>query len=84
MVGVTEGCEVEAGAGEEAAGAAGRYCIHLSRVFASAVSWLMLRLARLARDLFRCDQTGLSSQAWGGIWQTVSQSRAATGRPSPG
>ena len=33
---------------------AGRYCIRLSRVLTSAVSWPMLRLARLARDLFRC------------------------------
>ena len=43
---------------------AGRYCIRLSRVFTSAVSWAMLRLARLARDLLRWDQTsstGLSS-----------------------
>jgi hypothetical protein len=59
----------------------GRYCIRLSRVFTSAVSSVMLRLARLARDLLRCDQTcstGLSSCAYGGSWQTVSQSRAAT------
>ena len=58
----------------------GRYCIRLSRVFTSVVSWMMLRFARLARDLFRCDHTGstgLSSCAYGGSWQTVSQSRAA-------
>jgi len=36
----------------------GRYCIRRSRVFTSAVSWPMPRLARLARDLFRCDHTG--------------------------
>ena len=35
----------------------GRYCIRLSRVFTSAVSWSRLCLVRLARDLFRCDQT---------------------------
>jgi uncharacterized protein YcgI (DUF1989 family) len=47
----------------------GRYCIRLSRVLIRAVSWARLRLARLARDLFRCDQTGstgFSSCAYGG------------------
>ena len=34
----------------------GRDCIRLSRVLASAVSSLMLRLARLAGDLFSCEQ----------------------------
>jgi hypothetical protein len=41
-----------------------RYCIRVSRVLAMVVSWAMLRLARLARDRFRWDQTsstGLSS-----------------------
>src|SRR6202040_388120 len=59
----------------------GWYCIRLRRVLSSAVSWLRLRLARLARDLFRWDHagsTGLSSWAYGGSWQTVSQPRAAT------
>jgi cellulose biosynthesis protein BcsQ len=37
---------------------AGRYCIRLSLFLTSAVSWLRLRLARLARDRLRCDQTG--------------------------
>jgi hypothetical protein len=58
----------------------GRYCIRLSRVLTSAVSWAMLRLARFASDRFRCDHTspaGLSSCAYGGSWQTVSQPRAA-------
>ena len=35
----------------------GRYCIRLSWVFTRAVSWGRLRLARLARDLLRCDHT---------------------------
>src|SRR6266567_962723 len=34
---------------------AGRYCIRLSRVLTRTVSWARLRLARLARDRFRCD-----------------------------
>ena len=34
----------------------GRYCIRLSRVLTSAVSWLMSRLARLARVLVRIVQ----------------------------
>ena len=46
MVGVTEGCEVQAGAGEEPVEEAGPYCIRLSRVLTSAVSWLRLRLVR--------------------------------------
>jgi hypothetical protein len=33
----------------------GRYCIRLSWVLTSAVSWARLRLARLASDLFRSD-----------------------------
>jgi hypothetical protein len=44
----------------------GRYCIRLSRVFTSSVSRAILRLARLAGDRLRCDQTpstGLSSGA---------------------
>jgi hypothetical protein len=44
-------------------------------VFTSAVSWLMSRLTRLARDLFRCDHTastGLSSEAYGGSWKMLS------------
>jgi hypothetical protein len=44
----------------------GWYCILRSRVFARAVSWAMSRLARLARERFRWDQTdstGLSSEA---------------------
>ncbi len=59
----------------------GRYCILLSRVFTSAVSWAMSRLARLARDLFSTDQTdstGFSSGAYGGSRKTASQSRATT------
>jgi hypothetical protein len=59
---------------------AGRYCIRLSRVFARAVSWARLRLARLARERLRRDQAspaGLSWCAYGGSRQTVSQSRAA-------
>jgi hypothetical protein len=58
----------------------GRYCIRLSRVFTSAVSWARFRLMRLARDRLRCDQTsstGLSPCAYGGSRNTVSQSRAA-------
>jgi hypothetical protein len=58
----------------------GWYCMRLRRVLTRAVSWAMSRLARLASDLFRCDQTdstGLSSEAYGGSWKTVSQSRAA-------
>ncbi len=58
----------------------GLYCIRLSQVLASAVSSGRLRLARLARDRLRWDQAcsaGLSSRAYGGSWQTVSQSRAA-------
>jgi hypothetical protein len=42
----------------------GRYCIRLSRVLISAASWARLRLARLATDRLRRDQTastGLSS-----------------------
>jgi hypothetical protein len=35
----------------------GRYCIRLSRVLTSVVSWPRLRLARLARDRLRCDYT---------------------------
>ena len=35
----------------------GSYCMCLSRVLASAVSWAMSRLARLARERFRWDQT---------------------------
>ena len=48
---------------------AGRYCIRLSRVLIRAVSWARLRLARLACDRLRWDQTGstgLSSWAYGG------------------
>ena len=43
----------------------------------------MLRLARLARDLFRCDHTasaGLSSGAYAGNRNTCSHGRAATNR----
>jgi hypothetical protein len=36
----------------------GRYCIRLSRVFTRAVSSAMVCLVRLARDRFRCAQTG--------------------------
>src|SRR5260370_38001104 len=57
----------------------GRYCMRLSRVLIRAVSWARLRLARLARDRFRCDQTGstgFSSCAYGG-------SRAARRPPPP-
>ena len=59
---------------------AGRYCIRLSRVLTSAVSWPMSRLTRLASDRLRCAHvrsTGLSSCAYGGSRKTVSQSRAA-------
>ena len=47
----------------------GWYCILRSRVLARAVSWAMSRLARLARERFRWDQTdstGLSSEGIGG------------------
>ena len=45
-----------------------RCCIRLSRVFTSAVSWPMSRLARLARDLFRTDRTlaGRPFLVWAG------------------
>ena len=33
------------------------YCMRLSRVLISAVSSLRLRFTRLARDLFKSDQT---------------------------
>jgi hypothetical protein len=36
----------------------GRYCIRVSRILARTVSWARLRLARLASDRFRWDQTG--------------------------
>jgi hypothetical protein len=41
----------------------GRYCIRLSRVFTSAVSWLMLRSARLRKDRLRCDHMGSTGLA---------------------
>ena len=44
----------------------GRYCIRLRRVLTSAATWSMVRLARLARLVFRCDHTastGFSSGA---------------------
>ena len=43
---------------EEPSSRLGRSCIGSSRVFTSAVSWLMLRLASLASDRLRCDHTG--------------------------
>src|SRR5262245_38935801 len=58
----------------------GLYCVRLSRVLTSAVSWARLCLVRLARERLRCDQTcstGLSSFACGGSRNTISQSRAA-------
>ena len=61
-----------------------RYCMRLSLVLASALSCAMSRLIGLAGERFRCDQTGstgLSSEAYGGSWKTVSQSRAATSAP---
>jgi hypothetical protein len=55
MLGVTEGCQVEAVLARKPARRAGRYCICLSRVLTEAVSWARLRLARLARERLRCD-----------------------------
>jgi hypothetical protein len=58
----------------------GLYCIRLSRVFTSTVSWVMSCLTRLASGRLRFDQTGstgFSSGAYAGSWKTVSQSRAA-------
>src|SRR6516162_1787820 len=58
----------------------GRYCIRLSRVLTSAASWSRPCLVRLARDLFKLDQTpstGFSSGAYAGSWKTVSHERAA-------
>ena len=46
----------------------GRYCIRFRRVLTRVVSWLRLRLARLARERLRCDHTsstGSSSCAYG-------------------
>src|SRR5580692_8822979 len=57
FLGVTEGCVVQAGAGEEPVEEPGPVRIRLSRVLTSAVSWPRLRLARLARDRLRWDQT---------------------------
>jgi hypothetical protein len=57
MAGLQERREVQAGAGQEPAEEAGRYCIRLSRVLTRAVSCARLRLARLASDRLRCDQT---------------------------
>src|SRR5205814_3161883 len=53
-----------------------RCCVFLSRVFTRAVSWSMLRAARLPRPFFRfahTHSTGLSSGAYVGYWDTVSQ-----------
>src|SRR3954449_2126468 len=68
------------GAAQEPGQQPGRYCIHLSRVFTSAVNSKMLCLVRLASDRFRCahtGSTGFSSWAYGGSRNTVSQDRAA-------
>ena len=53
----------------------GRYCIFLSRVLISAVSWPMSCLARLASDLFRFDQTGSPDSA---CWRTAGAGRPAS------
>jgi hypothetical protein len=44
----------------------GWYCIRRSRVLTSAVRWAMSRLARLARDRFRCDPDRLDGVELGG------------------
>jgi hypothetical protein len=62
MVGVTEGCEIQAVAGEEADEEGGPV-LHPSELgLTSAVSWLMLRLARLARERLRCGHTGAAGR----------------------
>jgi hypothetical protein len=69
--GLQQGCEVQVSAGQEPLEEAGLVVHPLGRVFTSAVSWARLRLARLARDRLRWDQTsstGLSSWAYGGSW----------------
>ena len=58
---------------------AGRYCIRLSWVFTSAVSWLMLSLARLARDPFRCEQTSST-----GVELVRVRRELEDGQPVPG
>jgi len=58
MVGLLKGVRSRPVLARNLARSAGRYRIRLSRVFTRAVSWGRLRLARLARDLFKCDHTG--------------------------
>jgi hypothetical protein len=57
-VGATKGSEVESGLVEEAVDEPRQYCIRLGQVFTGAISWPMLRLARLAGT-----STGFSSGA---------------------
>ena len=51
-------CEVQARAGEEAFEKRTPVLHPPEPVFTRAVSWARLRLAKLARDRFRFDQTG--------------------------
>src|SRR5260370_12688922 len=74
MVGLQNGLKSSLVLARKPLMSAGRYCIRLSRVLTRAVSWARLRLARLARDRFRCDQTGstgFSSCAYGGSRGTL-------------
>jgi len=50
-------CEVESGLGQEAVDEAGPVLHPFEPVFISVASWSMPSLVRLARDLFRLDQT---------------------------
>jgi hypothetical protein len=62
--------EVEPGSGEEALDWPGLILHARSRVWTRTVSWAMPRLARLARERFRChqaDSTGFSSVVAAGV-----------------
>src|SRR5712664_1432863 len=58
-----KGREVEAGLGEEAAEQAGPVLHPPEPALGRAVSWMMSRLARLAGDRLRCDQTASAGAA---------------------
>ena len=79
MVGLQKGARSRPVLARKPSRSAGRYCIRLSRVFTRAVSCARLRLARLARDLFKWDHTGSD-----GAELVRTGRELADGQPVPG
>jgi hypothetical protein len=78
--GVTEGCEVQGDTGQEAFKQAGPVLHPLEPGLHQGGQLGEVAFGQVGQRSFRCDHTsstGFSSCAYGGSWQTVSQSRAA-------